>query len=117
MKCFDKSDEDRQRPIEMVSLETYQETFALFRDNFTDSDYINKLNTELFNILYSRKEETRKTLFLQFYSILAEVHEYEEGHVRLYMLLHLDPIVADEILGKHSNNEKKNQIAVSFRED
>ena len=50
------------------------------------------------SILYTRTKETRKILFLDFYTILAKTFEYEEGKIRLYMLTKLDPKLADEIL-------------------
>ena len=97
MKCINDSENDTQFSMEMITFDNYQETFNLYEENFNNQDYIQKLNTELFHILYSRTEENRKVLFLDFYSILAKTHDYNEGNIRLYMLLHLDPILADEI--------------------
>ena len=88
----------KDNQIEMVSLETHQETFNAFEDNHNDMKYVEMLNTELFSILYSRTKETRRILFLDFYAILAKVFQYEEGKIRFYMLTKLDPKLADEIL-------------------
>ena len=97
MKCINDSENDTQFSMEMITFDNYQETFNLYEENFNNQDYIQKLNSELFHILYSRTEENRKVLFSDFYSILAKTHDYNEGNIRLYMLLHLNPILADEI--------------------